>query len=135
MTVTLPAKPAVLVEEYLKLRNQRQKDDARWASFRKETYDLPMEALEAQLLDILNRTGADSIKSKSGTVAKKLSTSVTTADGAEFREYVIANEMWELADWKPNKTAVNELVERGEPIPPGINRSTAYTIRVLKGSE
>jgi hypothetical protein len=68
-------------------------------------------------------------------VSKKLFSSVTTADGAEFRRHVIGLEAWDLADWKPNKTAIEELVENGEPLPPGVNRSTTWKIHVNKAKD
>ena len=43
-----------------------------------------------------------------------------------------ASEEWDLADWRANKTVVNDRVEDGEPIPPGVNRSAFYNIETLK---
>lgn len=135
MTIQLKEKPATLVERYIALRNERKEFDENVSRKRKELYDDEMNSLENTLLDVLNQTGAESIRSKTGTVSKKLFVSVTTADGAEFRRHVIGLEAWELADWKPNKTAIEELIENGDPLPPGINRSTAWKIHVLKAKE
>jgi DNA-binding Lrp family transcriptional regulator len=134
MTTPIP-KPAELIAEFIRLRDERKTADARFASFRKDEYDEPMDKIEKQLLDILNKAGVESIRSKSGTASKKLHTSVTTADGAEFRRHIIGAEAWDLVDWKPNKTAINDLIEAGDPLPPGVNRTQTYTISVLKGKE
>jgi hypothetical protein len=56
--------------------------------------------------------------------------SVTTADGAEFRRHVIGLEAWDLIDFRPNKTAVNDLVDNGDGVPPGLNYTTIYKVNV-----
>lgn len=132
---TKPPTPAALIAEFVQLRDERKAFDAKAAAMRKANYDDRMEEIEKLLLDVLNKAGIDSIRSKSGTASKKLYSSVTTADGAEFRRHVIGLEAWDLADWKPNKTAIDELIEAGDPLPPGVNRSTTWKISVLKGKE
>jgi hypothetical protein len=130
LTQELERTPAQMIERYIYLRNERTKADATFAAFRKEEFDAPMQELHDALLDQLNRMGSESIKSKVGTAFKQLNTSVTTADGAEFRRHIIGLEAWDLVDWRPNKTAVNDLVAAGEPLPPGINRATFFTVKV-----
>jgi hypothetical protein len=127
--------PAELVAEYIKLRNSKKVADAKFKEFCQKQYDGPMDDLEQQLLNVLNTLGVDSISGPTGTVYRILYTSVTTADGAEFRRHVIGSENWDLADWKPNKTMINELVAAGEPIPPGVNRSAFWKVGVRKGNE
>ena len=58
--------------------------------------------------------------------------SVTTADAREFRRHVIGTESWDLADWRPNKTIVNEMVEQGLDVPPGVNRATFLTVGIRR---
>ena len=135
LTQELERKPSEMIERYIELRRMRTKDDERYAAFRKEEYDDPMQEIHDALLDALNRLGSDSIKAKTGTAFKKLGVSVTTADGAEFRRHIIGLEAWELVDWRPNKTAINELVANGEPLPPGINRTTFWNINVRAPGE
>jgi hypothetical protein len=132
-TFTAKKTPAELIEDYIALRDQRTNADDKFKEFRKLHFDAPMEAIEVQLLDILNSLGVDSLAGGTGTAYKKISVSVTTADAREFRRHVIGDEQWDLVDWRPNKTAVNDLVEKGEPVPPGVNRSAFYTIGVRKG--
>lgn len=135
MTVNLKEKPSVLVERYLLLRNERKAFDEKAAALRKANYDDEMVELENGLLDILNKTGAESIRAKTGTVSKKLFSSVTIADGAEFRRHVIGSEDWDLADWRASKTTIEERLENGDTLPPGVNRTTTWKIHVLKAKE
>ena len=133
MNATSPGKtPAQLVEDYISLRDDKKKADERYAAWLKENYSGPMKEIEAQLLDILNKLGSDSIKSAAGTAYKKLSTSVTVADMREFRRHVIGTEEWDLADWRANKTRVDEMAENGEALPPGLNRTAFYSIGVRR---
>jgi hypothetical protein len=124
--------PAQLVEDFIVFRDEKKRADEMYAAWLNENYTTPMNAIEAQLLDILNNLGSDAIKTKAGTAYKKLSTSVTIADATEFRRHVIGSEEWDLLDWRANKTAVNERVEEGGELPPGVNRSMFYTIGIRR---
>lgn len=127
-------KPADLVEEFIRLRDEKKRFDDLAEMKSKEVYGDRMEAIKVTLLDLLNKLGVDSIAGHTGTAFKSISTSVTVGDAREFRRHVIGGEHWDLINWVANKTAVNELVERGEPLPPGINRSAFYNINVRRKS-
>ena len=123
-----------LVGEYLALRKSKKQYEDQIDEAMRTKFEEPMKKLEAILLDYLNEQGLQSASAADGgTVYKIRFTSVTTADGAEFRRHVIGSEDWELADWKPNKTVINDIVDRGEPLPPGVNRSVIYKIGLTKG--
>lgn len=124
--------PADLVEEFILLRNEKAKFVKLCEEREQELYTDRMEFIKNQLIDLLNRLGVDSIAGRTGTAYKTISTSVTTADAREFRRHVIGTEQWDLADWRPNKTVINDMVERGEPLPPGVNRSAFVNINVRK---
>ena len=135
MTTEIEQKPSELIAEFVRLRDLKRDAEAEYAEFRRQEYDVPMNEIEAKLMDIMNKLGSDSIKTKQGTAYKKISTSVTTADSSEFRRHVIGSELWELINFVPNKTAINDLVAAGEPLPPGINRTAFYNITVNRPKE
>lgn len=126
--------PAQLIEEYIALRDGKKVADDTYAEFVKANYSTRMDELETILLDQLNTLGVDSIAGKTGTVYKKLTTSVTVADAREFRRHVIGGEDWDLLDWRANKTAVNDRIDQGQELPPGINRSTFFTVGIRRKS-
>ena len=126
--------PVALIEEYITLRDAKKHADETYAEFVKQNYSNRMGDLERILLDTLNKLGVDSLAGQTGTVYKKLTTSVTVGDAREFRRHVIGSEEWDLIDWRANKTAVNDLVEQGGELPPGINRSAFYSVGVRKSS-
>jgi len=127
-------KPADLVEEFIRLRNEKSFVEKGFEAEMQARYTDRMEVIKVKLIDLLNSLGVDSIAGKTGTVYKTITTSVTMADAREFRRHVIGSEQWDLADWRPNKTMVNDMVERGEPLPPGVNRSAFVNINVRKPS-
>lgn len=126
--------PADLVELYISLRNERQTVEKEFEEAIRIKYGEPMLELEHTMLDLLNGMGIDSISSPRGTVYKKVMTSVTIADAREFRRHVIGSEAWNLLDWRANKTAVNELIESGEALPPGLNRNQTQGVGFRKKS-
>lgn len=130
MNISLEEKPADLIAEYVKLRDDRKVADETFAEFRKENYDLKMNAIEMKLLDMLNKMGSDSIKAKTGTAYKKASVSITTADASEWRRHVIGLEAWDLATFTPAKTAINDLIAEGGELPPGLNRTVFYNVHI-----
>src|SRR4029077_15142943 len=130
--MTTDMKPADMVTEFIKLRDEKKRFEDIAATKCQELYGDRMTEIEAQLLDLLNTLGVESLAGKNGSVYKKISVSVTTADAREFRRHVIGNEAWDLADWRPNKTVVNDMVEAGEPIPPGVNRTTFLTVGIRR---
>jgi hypothetical protein len=132
--MTVAIKPAELVEEYIALRDGKKRAEEVYDEFIKTNFSTRMQEIETMLLSMLNAMGIDSIAGKGGTAYKKLSTSVTVADAREFRRHVIGTENWDLLDWRANKTTVNDLVEKGEPVPPGVNRSAFLTIGIRRKS-
>jgi hypothetical protein len=134
MDASTAVKPDELIEEYIALRDEKKQAEEMFEEQVRLRYSDRMKTIEVTLLDMLNSLGIDSMKSDNGTAHKKITTSVTTADAREFRRHVVGNEQWDLADWKPNKTMINDMVERGEPIPPGVNRSAWYTISIRRAT-
>lgn len=125
-------RPADLVEEYIELRDQKKVAEDRYKEWLNENYNTRMGEIEIALLDILNELGVDSLAGKSGTAYKKISVSTTVADQREFRRHIIGGENWDLADWRANKPAIEDLIEQGEPLPPGVNRTAFFTIGIRR---
>jgi hypothetical protein len=130
--VNIEITPAQLIERYIKLRDEKKANEDRYATFMRENFIAPMEDIEVKLLDYLNRTGGDNFASPAGTAFKKQSTSVTVADQREFKRHIIGGELWDLIEWRPAKTAINELVEGGDVLPPGLNRTVYMTVNIRR---
>jgi hypothetical protein len=126
----IPARFDDLVQLYIKLRDKiKEADDAHAAKMKPSKAYL--ERLNSALLAGLNATGQDAAKTPYGTAYRSSRKSASIADGTVFREFVIANQYWDLLDWKANATAVADFIASGSP-PPGINFTTTFTAGVRR---
>lgn len=130
--MNIELKPSDLMDTYIALRDEKAEKKKAFEAACREAYDDPMEAIEAQLLNAMNKNGVDSFSSDRATAFKKMNVSVTTQDMSTFRNYVIAGSNWEMADWKPNKTMMNQLVEDGKGLPPGINYTQTLIVQIRR---
>lgn len=133
--MNMSAKPIDMIARYIALRDQLIEADKKYNEFKKQHFDDPMKAIEQHFTQLFEEGGADSIKTRSGTVYRKINASVTTADNSALRRYVIDNKLWELVDMRPNKTQVTERVKAGEPLPPGVNYQTFQSIHIRAPKE
>lgn len=119
------------VGAYVKLRDQiKAKNDAHAETMAK---DLELQnMLTAWLTANLERVGAESVKTKAGTVYSSTRYSASLADPQAFMEYVKATDKFDLLDRKANATAVRDHVTETGSLPPGANLSAIRTIGVRR---
>jgi hypothetical protein len=130
----MTATPGDLIAEYLWLRDNKKAEKEKFDAWLAENYTKRMDEIEGLLLAKFDQDKTDSITAHGiGNAHRKVSTSVTIADMREFKRHVIGSEAWELVDWRANKTAVGEIVEAKQPLPPGVNYTETYTVGVRKG--
>jgi hypothetical protein len=91
-----------------------------------------LERFEGYMIQRLMDVGADSVKTPAGTVYKTVKKSATISDGDHFREYVIDNEAWHLADWRANPVEVAGHIAKYEAPPPGVNYTTITEVGVRR---
>jgi len=121
----------LVAEKYRALRDKKKEIQARHTAELKPLIDA-MDQLEAYLLDALNRTGSNSVKTDAGTIYKSTRVSYSIADPAEFRRFVEVNGLPELFENRPSKEALESYVNDGNPLPPGIKRSSDVTVNIRK---
>lgn len=123
-----------LIKEYLKLRNWKEAEEEAFEAHIKFHAKDRMNRIESIMLGRLNEEGNDRVASKGiGTAFKQKNASCRIVDPLAFRNYVIHTEEWDVADWKANKTAVRDMVERGEEAPPGVDYLVYPVVRFRKG--
>jgi hypothetical protein len=111
--------PAEMVTMYIKLRDTKKlKDDEHKKSLARIIEG--MTKLEGLLLAHLQAAGTDSAACAAGTVYKRIETSVSVEDPVAFDAWVMDQTDNSVLDIKPNKTAIKGMLERNEPIPPGV---------------
>jgi len=130
----------VRVGQFVKLRDkireikERQKNELK-------PYNETLEQLSGIILGLLNKSGAESVRTDGGTAYKKLVKSATLADKSAFLDFVRNHDAWELLDYKANAPAVSEYIaekvaaaEHDPSIipaaPPGVNYSETWEVGI-----
>lgn len=90
--------------------------------------------LTAWLTEKLETVGAESVRTKAGTVYTTTRYSASLADPQVFMDFVKTHDKFELLDRKANATAVREHVETTGALPPGVNLNAIRTVGVRRAS-
>ena len=128
-TVTITNKD--LVEKYRLLRDKKEEIVKRHKAELAPLNDA-MDKIENVLLDVLNRTGSESTRTEAGTFFKVTRTSYSINDPAAFRAYVEAHNLPDLYENRVSKSALEELISRGETLPPGLKVSSEVSVNIRK---
>jgi len=119
------------IEQYVLLRDRiktmNDEHDVKTKPFREMLEKLGND-LQKYLLD----TNQDSAATASGTAYLTTTASASIADGAAFREFVIDQALWDMLDWKANKTAVEDYAKEHNAFPPGVNFTRMQKIGVRR---
>lgn len=124
----------VLIDQYVKLRDRLKKADDEHKK-KMDPAKQYLEALNNRLLQTLNTAGGESIKTARGTAYRTEKKSATIKDSVAFRDYVVANELFDMVDWKANATAVEEHIKDFEGTPPGVEFTTVFLVGVRRAGE
>lgn len=119
---------------YVELRDLKAAMTAR-LKVEQKPYTDGMEKLEAVLLKHMQDTGSKSVATAAGTCYVTTDRSATVRDKLLFKEFVISQQAWDLADWKANKVQVFDYIEKHGADVPGVNTNAFATIGVRRGTE
>lgn len=122
-----------LVEKYRELRDRKKALSEEQATALKP-YTEAMNKLEALLLAHLNEVGANSIATGKGTFFKTTRVSYSIADPAALRAYIETHGLTDIYENRVSKSAVDNLLERGAPLPDGIAVSSFTSVNIHKPS-
>jgi hypothetical protein len=124
-----------LVNEYLRFRNERDRITREFEEA-EARIKAEMSALEAQLLDLCNQIGADSIKTPVGTVMRNLKERYWSNDWESFYKFVLEQKAVELLERRVHQTNMKSFLSdhSGEGLPPGIDVMREFTITVRKAT-
>ena len=120
-----------LVAMYVKLRDAKA---TAVAAFKQKIAkaDEAMGKLEAQLLKNLDATGAESIRTQSGTAFKAVKTSATVADWDAMLAYILEHGLYNMLERRVSKKAVEEFKDENDDLPPGVSWREELTIQVRR---
>lgn len=124
-----------LSEVYLKIRDAR--------SALKEKYDLEdkkleeqMDVIEARLLEICKDTDADSIKTQSGTVMRRVATRYWTNDWDSMYNFVKENDAYGLLERRLHQTNMKQFLEENpDKFPKGMLLDSQYKITIRRSNK
>jgi|SoiMethySBSTD1v2_1073268.scaffolds.fasta_scaffold04869_19 hypothetical protein len=119
------------VAQYVQLRALIKAEDDAHKEKMEEKREV-LNQLNNLMLEHLNTIGADSVRTKAGTVYRTAKRSASAADFAAFWNFVVKNKFWDLVDRKPNVTAVSEYLDEHKTLPPGVNLNSTYVVGVRK---
>lgn len=120
-----------LVEKYVKLRDKKAEMKA---AYEKEVAGIEtlLERVEGKILEYLNESGIESIRTKAGTAFKATKSSATVADWDSFFAFVMETENYQMLEHRASKTAVVEYKEENGDLPPGLNWSEMVSVQIRR---
>lgn len=119
------------IQQYVMLRDKiKEEDDAHKAKMK--PYRETLDTLNSLILDLLNKSGGDSIKTKHGTAYKTTKRSASLEDADKFMSYVIEKEAWDLIERKVSVTAAEAFAEENGVLPPGVKMSSTAVVGVRR---
>ena len=125
-----------LVEAYLSIRSQRERL-AREYEIADGALKEDMSKLESAMLDMCNTVNADSIKTKHGTVMRKLNERFFCQDWENFYKFVLDNEAPHLLERRIHQGNFKEYMKDhdNDGLPPGVNVMREFGVSVRKASQ
>jgi hypothetical protein len=119
------------IGQFVKLRDKINEIKKQQKEFLKP-YNETLEQLNGVLLAHLNTVNGNSVSTDAGTAYRSEKKSASLADPEAFRKFVIANQLFDLIDWKANVTAVEDYINEKELPPPGVNYSSTFVAGVRR---
>jgi hypothetical protein len=122
-----------LVEAYLAIRAERERIKAEYEEQDKALKE-DVTALEAAMLAVCSEVNADSLKTKHGTIMRKLNERYWATDWEEFSKFVIEYQAVELLERRIHQGNFKTFLAEHESdgLPPGVNVHREFGITVRK---
>jgi predicted metal-dependent phosphotriesterase family hydrolase len=123
-----------MVQVYIKIRDQRAILKAQFEENDKILRD-QLDALESELLEVCKKAGADSIRTKNGTIIRSVKTQYWTSDWENMHKFILENQAPELLERRISQSTMKEfLANNPDKIPPGLNADSRYTVTIRRAS-
>lgn len=125
-----------MTEAYLSIRTARE---ALAREFEEKDGELKrdLQQLEAELLSVCNEINVDSLKTKHGTIMRKLSERFFCSDYDNFKTFVKENDALDLFERRIHQGNFRQFMSdhKDDGLPPGINVMREYGVSVRKASK
>lgn len=121
-----------LTKVYLKIRDKRSELKR---AFEAEDSELKeqLETIQSALLEYCNDQNVDSVRTPFGLFYRTTSTRYWTSDWEAMNRFILENELPEFYEKRLNQGVLRQFLEENpETVPPGLNTTSEYSIRVRK---
>jgi hypothetical protein len=122
------------VEVYLKIRDaidelkERQKEEL-------AKLEEQFEVVANTLLDFCNSQNLDSVKTKAGTISRRVSSRYWTSDWDSLSRVIFEHDAIYLLERRIHNGNMKQFLEDNpEAFPPGLQANSSYTVQVRKPS-
>lgn len=121
-----------LVRAYIKMRDARSALKAKYEEEEGQIKE-QMDMVESQLLEMCKTTGADSLRTKYGTVSRSVQTRYWTGDWEAMYKFIKEHDAPDLLERRISQTQMREfLKENPDEMPTGLNVDNRYTVTVRR---
>lgn len=121
-----------LVTDYIRLRSVIQAKEEQHAE-EIAALKAQMDTVSNKLLDVCNQNDADSIKTKVGTVSRRITTRYWTTDWEQMYKFIRDNDALYLMEQRIHNTNMRQFLhENPDLYPVGLQADSKFTIQVRK---
>jgi|TARA_R100000995_G_scaffold84677_1_gene64222 hypothetical protein len=121
-----------LAQTYIKIREARE-EVAKEFDEKDQELKEQQDVIKRSILDLCKTIGADSIKTKFGTISRSTKVRYHTTNWDGFRKFVVDTNMPELLEKRIHQGNMKQLIEESpEMLPEGVNTMSEYTISVRR---
>lgn len=125
------AKLALTVQKYIQLRDEK--------AVLKKGYDTNVESIdkalstcEAYFMLMMKELGLESLPTEFGVPYQSKRNSCSVNDKAVFKAWLHETGLWEIADIRASKAAVEAYVEEHKDLPPGLSWHAEIVVNVRR---
>ena len=121
-----------LVKAYIKMREYRSQLKSQYEE-QDNTVKEQMDLVEAELLELCKSTGADSLRTRYGTVSRTVQTRYWTSDWEAMHKFIMEHNAPDLLERRISQRQMQEfLKEHPDDMPVGLNVDNRYAVSVRR---
>ena len=121
-----------LAEIYIKIRDNRAELKEQFENKDSEL-KAQQDLLSEQMLEVCRKNNADSIKTKAGTIIRKVDTRYWTKDWDSMYQFVKENDAYPLLEKRLHQTNMRQFLEENPNLlPAGLMADSKYTVVVRR---
>lgn len=92
-----------------------------------------LETIEKELLEICRQTGAESIRTKAGTVSRTVKSRYWTSDWGAMYSFIKEHDIPQLLEQRVHQTNIKKFIqENPDLMPKGLNIDSKYAVSVRR---